>query len=66
MPRKSASSSSGSPTVGELSDIEEARRRVAVGKGYIPEHAILTGQWDNGKLVQDALEQVRRERGTGN
>lgn len=47
----------------ELSDIEEARRRVAVGKGYVPERAILTGQWDNGKLVKDALEEVRRERG---
>ena len=47
----------------ELPDIEEARRRVAVGKGPVPEHAILTGQWDRGKLVQDALEEVRRERG---
>lgn len=48
----------------ELSDIEEARRRVAEGKGIVPERAILSGQWDAGRLVQDELERVRRERGS--
>lgn len=48
----------------ELPDIEEARRRVAAVKnGPALEKAILTGQWDQGKLVQDALLQVRIERG---
>lgn len=48
----------------ELPDIEEARRRVAAEKnGPSLEHAILSGQWDDGRLVQDALEQVRQERG---
>jgi len=47
----------------ELPDIEEARRRVAAEKnGPALEHAILSGQWDGGSLVQDALRAVQEER----
>lgn len=45
-------------------DLIEARRRVANSKrwGRHPLNAILTGQWDNGSLVSDALKEVQNEK----
>lgn len=39
----------------------EARRRVAADKSEILERAIMTGQWDMGSLVRDAVAQVESE-----
>lgn len=42
----------------------QARRVVADSKlwGRVPEYAILTGQWDQGELVQAALQDVLKNR----
>lgn len=45
-------------------DLIEARKRVANSKhwGRHPLNAILTGQWDKGSLVCDALKEVQNEK----
>ena len=46
-----------------ISDIEEARERVAARwiQTYT-KNAIINGEWDLGRLVKEELEQVRFER----
>lgn len=41
-------------------DLIEARRQVCTGRSAILEIAITSGAWDRGKLVQDALAQIRQ------
>lgn len=45
-------------------DLIEARNRVANQKrwGRHPLDAILSGQWDNGSIIQNALKEVQNEK----
>lgn len=47
-----------------MTDLQEARRFVADMKlwGRVPEKAILGGYWDNGQLVQSALQDLLKHR----